>query len=84
LYYYSLSEIDHILDEWSDNVEQEIYSLPPHRKCACHLLNLIASVDCETALKRDAYSSLNRSTFAKLQTLFNKQSRSTLASEKTK
>lgn len=50
----------------------------------CHLLNLIASVDCETALKRDAYSSLNRSTFAKLQTLFNKQSRSTLASEKTK
>ena len=48
------------------------------------MLNLIASVDCETALKRDAYSSLNRSTFAKLQTLFNKQSRSTLASEKTK
>ena len=48
------------------------------------MLNLIASVDCETALKRDAYSSLNRSTFSKLQTLFNKQSGSTLASEKTK
>jgi hypothetical protein len=57
------------------------YSLPPHQRCACHTMNLIATQDIATADSDAAYKKIQRATFAKCQALWNKQSRSTLAAE---
>lgn len=70
-----------IMDE---HEEQTIYKLPPHWKCSCHALNLVATTD---ASKFDGASaaSLKRvsvQTFAKLTAIWNKQNRSTQAAEK--
>jgi len=57
-----------------------VYKLPPHRKCACHLLNLVATTDAgkiDGILKRTSTQ-----TFAKLSALWNYQNRSSLAAEK--
>lgn len=91
-------EGDFILDEESDKSELEMeyqelsgiingdcgleYQLPRHQKCACHLLNLVATVDASAAeAGSDTYKRLSRSAFAKCSTLWNKTSRSTLAFE---
>lgn len=75
-------EIDYILDDWNlEDLEQEIYKLPPHRKCANHLLNLVATTDAKVAQKTQGMSKHFRSTFTKLQALFNKQSRTCLVAE---
>lgn len=59
--------------------------LPAHRKCAAHLLNLVATTDVLAANEQDDYyASVHEATFGKLQMLFNKQSRSTLFSDKVK
>ena len=55
--------------------------LPPHQKCAAHLLNLVCASDCDAAEKSLEYKKISRSTFAKCQALWNKTSRSPLASE---
>ena len=57
------------------------YQLPKHHRCACHLLNLVSSVDANNANKTVPYKSLSRSTFAKSQALWNKASRSSNAAE---
>ncbi|XP_019218957.2 uncharacterized protein LOC109203673 isoform X2 [Oreochromis niloticus] len=42
------------------------YQLPRHQKCACHLLNLISTVDATAAeATNDTYKRLSRSAFAK-------------------
>ncbi len=64
--------------------DQEYYKLPPHRRCACHLLNLVASVDALEALESTSFKKNFQSTMAKLRALFTKQSRSTVASDKIK
>uniref|UniRef100_A0A3Q2GKC2 BED-type domain-containing protein n=1 Tax=Cyprinodon variegatus TaxID=28743 RepID=A0A3Q2GKC2_CYPVA len=61
---------------------QEDYSLPPHQRCACHSLNLVATRDIEHALTQsETFKRLSRSTLAKCQALWNKQHRSTQASD---
>lgn len=70
------SVVDDILSERDGD-----YHLPPHQRCACHTLNLVATKDAATAESDQTYKKLNRSTFAKCQALFNKQSRSVMASE---
>ena len=55
--------------------------LPPHQKCAAHLLNLVCTSDCDAAEKSLEYIKISRSTFAKCEALWNKTSRSPLASE---
>lgn len=69
-------DVSAILD---DNTGLE-YQLPRHQKCACHLLNLISTVDA-TATANETYKKLYRSTFAKCHALWNKTSRSTMAHE---
>ncbi len=59
--------------------EEAVYKLPPHRKCACHLLNLIATKDSgniDGITKRTSVQ-----TFARLTGLWNKQNRSALVAE---
>uniref|UniRef100_A0A9J7Z8S9 Transposase n=1 Tax=Cyprinus carpio carpio TaxID=630221 RepID=A0A9J7Z8S9_CYPCA len=58
------------------------YQLPPHQRCACHLLNLVATTDASLAeAMNDTYKRLFRATFAKCQAIWNKTGRSHLASE---
>ncbi|KAL2089218.1 hypothetical protein ACEWY4_016117 [Coilia grayii] len=57
------------------------YQLPKHHRCACHLLNLVSTVNVENANIAEAYKKLSRSAFAKSQALWNKTSRSTPAAE---
>ncbi|KAJ8403832.1 hypothetical protein AAFF_G00347000, partial [Aldrovandia affinis] len=57
------------------------FELPKHQRCACHLLNLIATVDATKATSSEAYKKVYRSTFGKCNALWNKCGRSTLAAE---
>lgn len=57
------------------------FQLPKHQRCACHLLNLIATVDAMKATSNEAYKKVYRSTFAKCYALWNKCGRSILAAE---
>ncbi|KAL6475709.1 hypothetical protein MHYP_G00167490 [Metynnis hypsauchen] len=66
-----------LLDE-DDYLE---YQLPKHHRCACHLLNLVSTVDALKAEVNPLYKRVSRSTFAKCSSLWNKSSRSTTASE---
>ncbi|KAL3992499.1 P2X purinoceptor 3 [Sarotherodon galilaeus] len=58
------------------------YQLPPHQRCACHLLNLVATTDTALAESmNDTYKRLSHATFAKCQAIWNKTCRSHLANE---
>ncbi len=52
--------------------------LPPHYRCAAHTLSLVATKDSEAALKptTSEYTKIFRSTFAKLQAVWNLYNRS--------
>lgn len=64
------------------NETENDYSLPPHQRCACHTLNLVATRDIESALTQsEAFKKVSRSTIGKCQGLWNKQHRSTQASD---
>ena len=55
--------------------------LPPHHKCAAHLLNLIFTTDAAVAEQNHQYKKVCRRTFAKCQALWNKTTRNVLADE---
>lgn len=57
------------------------FQLPKHHRCACHLLNLVSTVDAEKATSNEAYKKLSRSAFSKCSALWNKSGRSTTAAE---
>ncbi|KAL0147708.1 hypothetical protein M9458_056986 [Cirrhinus mrigala] len=58
------------------------YQLPPHQRCACHLLNLVATTDAAMAEKNnDTYKRLSRAAFGKCQAMWNKSGRSYMAAE---
>jgi len=52
-------------------------TLPQHRKCACHLLNLVAKADI-LKIKHPGFQHLCKTTLQKLQLLWNKQTSSSL------
>ena len=64
-----------------EDIEQVI--LPPHRKCACHLLNLVATTDVQRHMS-GTVKKISVQTFSKLSALWNKQNRTTLAAERIK
>ncbi|KAL4120915.1 hypothetical protein QTP88_013522 [Uroleucon formosanum] len=72
-------EIDEIL---ANGLEQNPeYSLPPHHRCASHTLDLVATRDSEKALSDVIYKKQMRSSFAKMQGLWNKQSRTSVVAD---
>lgn len=54
------------------------YSLPPHHRCANHTLNLVTTRDSEKAISDVNYKRQLRITFAKMQSLWNKQDRTSV------
>lgn len=57
------------------------YQLSRHHRCACHLLNLVLTVDVSEANSNTIYKRISRSTFSKCWSLWNKSGRSTTAAE---
>lgn len=55
--------------------------LPQHQRCASHTLNLVASKDAEDATKLQAFRALSGEAFGKCKLLWNRASRSTVASD---
>ncbi|KAI4890645.1 hypothetical protein NFI96_032742, partial [Prochilodus magdalenae] len=70
-------DVSSLLDE-DDGFE---FQLPKHQRCACHILNLIATADASKAVSNDAYKKLYYSTLGKCNALWNKCSRSSSAAE---
>ena len=79
----NFTEINNLLVPTEEEVnEQVIYKLPPHRKCACYLLNLVATADAGKINGLTKRTSTQ--TFAKLQRMWNKQNRSPNVAEEIK
>lgn len=72
-------EIDDILANGLEKNPE--YSLPPYHHCACHTLNLVATWVSEKALSYVIYKKQMRSLFAKMQDLWNKQSRTSAVAD---
>lgn len=69
-------------DDGAETSDQQVYKLPPHTKCASHLLNLVAIKD---ARKTDGVAKrTSTQTFAKLTGLWNKQNQSSQSAETMK
>uniref|UniRef100_A0A8C6MM86 BED-type domain-containing protein n=1 Tax=Nothobranchius furzeri TaxID=105023 RepID=A0A8C6MM86_NOTFU len=76
----TFSDLSEILS--AENESDGQLSLPPHRRCASHTINIICTRDVEKNLTTNAESrSVYRSSTAKCTALWTKSSRSTLASE---
>lgn len=61
-----------VTDLLNETQEDTDYSLPPHQRCACHSLNLVATRDLEQASLSESFKNISRSTLAKCQALWNK------------
>lgn len=61
-------EVTAVLDE-DDGLR---FQLPKHHRCACHLLNLVSTVDGAKACSHEAYMKLSRSAFAKCHAVWSK------------
>ena len=61
------NEDDNEEEESGDGVTDDYleYQLPKHHRCACHLLNLVSTVDASKAEVNPLYKRVSRSTFAK-------------------
>ena len=71
-------EVEALMEEEDECSE---YQLPKHHRCACHLLNLISTVDAKKAESKDGYRKISCAAFAKCSALWNKTARSSTAAE---
>ena len=70
-----------IHEGYNDEEGVEVF-LPKHMRCASHTLNLVATTDVgKTLNKCTIYKMFYRSAFAEAQEIWNKQSRSSKASD---
>ena len=74
-----ISVVD-ISNTLSSSINRDL-ELPPHQRCAAHLLNLVSTSDAAAAEQHYQYKKISRSTFGKCQALWNKTARSALATE---
>ena len=74
------TDMQAVMDISNTSAELE-YSLPPHRSCASHTLNLVATHDAKMATEDQSYKKLYYSTMAKCSALWNKVTRSVQAAE---
>lgn len=72
--------ITEILNSSNAALHSPTYSLPPHRKCACHMLNLVATADLQKISDR-CFLKIFNSTTAKLKAIWRKQSASSNATD---
>jgi hypothetical protein len=75
-------QMDGLGDESDPDDEEEVEHiiLPPHMRCTCHTLNQIASTDVEKIHNRQ-FLKIKKSVDFKLKSIWNKQQRSSLASD---
>jgi len=79
--FHQVHDLLHASDSCDD--DQIHYRLPPHWKCACHILNLVATTDAGKVAS-GLLKTTSTQTLTKLTGLWNKQNRSTAAAEKIK
>jgi len=78
----TFTDINDALQATDDNDGDVVITLPPHKRCASHTLNLISCTDVDKwLLSKPATKAVYRSATAKCSALWNKTSRSTLATE---
>ncbi|KAK3918518.1 Myosin-binding protein C, cardiac-type [Frankliniella fusca] len=74
-------DIDGLVDVDPDDWDLDLV-LPPHQRCAAHILNLLGSADAKAALDRNAaYKKIHDQTDEKLRTCWRRQNQSTLVAE---
>ena len=70
-------DVDRVLKGEFNAGNQSSFSLAAHRRCACHLLNLIASSDLDCVVMSGGNcGTLYQSTFEKIRKLCKKQNKS--------
>ena len=78
----SEDDLDVCAIDCSDVLSTDFNSqLPPHHKCAVHLLNLIYTTDAAFAEQNHQYKKVSRGTFGKCQASWNKTTTSVFAAE---
>ncbi|XP_048103459.1 uncharacterized protein LOC125297258 isoform X1 [Alosa alosa] len=65
----------------SQNDNTREYQLPPHQKCACHLLNLVATSDVLEGAGNETFKRLYFSSFSKCNAVWNEVGRAHQATE---
>lgn len=68
-------------NQQSNSRGTSVIQLPPHKRCACHTMNLIATKDAQDAESDPQFKKLYRSSTAKATAIWNKSSRSVQTAE---
>lgn len=70
-----------VFDVLNSESEPSTYILQQHHRCAAHTQNFVSTTDAKKSLDNTVFKKVSRSTFAKVQSIWNKQNRSTVAGD---